>query len=230
MRLVKALLIALLINGFAIADLSFGASEALLAKQTGQQSSLTALQRIFQPRRRPAGTRGPICLITPGLRPAWISLSEIPFILSDRPLFIWQKPIARVKVIQADNNTLVWDQSLSPNSHRISYQGSPLQPGQAYQVIAFGSKNEPLNNEEDAQFIVVEANQQKEIVADLAAIETEFRNQNYSEEAIAIAKATALSKRSLLSDAFQLLDAVPNRSPELDAFLTKTASKVCNQE
>jgi hypothetical protein len=230
------LLLALLTSGAAIGTIAtngliahtlFKGFPELALNQTRPKSALERLQSIFRPRRRPGGTRGPICLITPGLRPEWLSLSEIPFVLSDRPLFVWERSVAKVELRLASNRTTIWQQILPPQSQRTVYQGPALKPGQTYQVIAFGASQNPLNTGEDAQFTVVETTQRDEIIKDLAALEAKLKQENFSSEAIAIAKATELSKRSLLSDAYQLLDALPARSPELDAFLKKISDQVC---
>jgi len=224
---ITRLLLTLLTSGVAIASFSFAYLPGSAFSQIRQKSALETLQSIFRPRRRPGGTRGPVCLITPGLRPGWVPLSAIPFVLSDRPLFVWQRPVAGVEVRLAKTNAVVWHQSLPSKTQRILYRGAPLQPGQIYQVIAFGRNNAPLNVGEDAQFRLVDASQRDETIRELAATEAKLNQRKRSAEVIVIAKAIALSNRSLLSDAYQLLDALPNRSPELTAFLTKISANVC---
>ncbi|WP_448282500.1 hypothetical protein [Phormidesmis priestleyi] len=220
---------ALLISGLMISSIFLVIPTELAFSQVKQKSALETLQGIFRPRRRPAGTRGPICLITPGLKPAWVSLSGIPFVLSDRPLFLWQQPVTRVEVRLATSNAVVWSQTLPPNSRSIFYHGTPLQSNQTYQVVAFGSKNYPLNTGEDAQFTLVSTNERARISADMAQKETELKHQNRSTEEIAIAQAIDLSKQSLLSDAFQLLYSLPDRSPKLNSFLTDIMTKACSR-
>ncbi|UBF29801.1 hypothetical protein K9N68_36865 (plasmid) [Kovacikia minuta CCNUW1] len=229
MRRIKGWLIMLTISGLAIAPLLQPFLIEFAYGQVNQQGSLAALQDIFRPRRRPGGTRGSICLITPGLRPESASLSALPSVMSDRPLLIWQKPITRVEIRHAKTNTVIWSQSLPPKSQRIRYQGNPLQPGQTYQVIAFGRYNAPLNGGEDAQFVLVNVNQRDQIIRELAATEAKLKQQNQSKESIAIAQATLLVNRSLLSDAYQLLDDLPQRSPELAAFLSQLSDRVCGK-
>lgn len=222
MRSIKGLPVAVLIGVFV--SLALPTTSAF--SQQRQKSALEILQEIFRPKPRPAGTRGPICLITPGLKPERVALSDIPIVLSDRPLFLWQQPVTRVEVQLATSGTIVWDQSLPPNSRSILYQGVPLQPGQTYQVIAFG-RNYPLNTGEDAQFTVLDTKQRSQISADLAQKETELKNQNRSAEDIAIAQASYLAQQSLFSDAFQLLYSLPEQSPKLNSFLTDITPKVC---
>ena len=224
---ITGLLLALLTSGVIVASLSFGGTPDSALGQARQRSVLETLQNIFRPRRRQGGTRGPICLITPGLRPEGMPLSETPLILNDRPLFVWQKPVARVEVRLAKTNAVVWQQMLPPQSQRLLYQGTPLQPGQTYQVVAFGRNHTPLNVGEDAQFALVDAQQRDKVIQALAATEASFKQQKRSLEEITIAKAVELSKRSLLSDAYQLLDALPKRSPKLNAFFTKLPANVC---
>ncbi|HEY9655520.1 MAG TPA: hypothetical protein V6C50_08500, partial [Crinalium sp.] len=92
---------------------------------------------------------------------------------------------------------------------------------------AFGRNHTPLNVGEDAQFALVDAQQRDKVIQALAATEASFKQQKRSLEEITIAKAVELSKRSLLSDAYQLLDALPKRSPKLNTFLTKLPANVC---
>lgn len=224
---ITGLLLALLTSGAMVASFSFRDTSNFALVQARQRSVLETLQNIFRPRRRLGGTRGPICLITPGLRPEGMPLSETPFILNDRPLFVWQKPVARVEVRLAKTKAVVWQQALPPQSQRLLYRGTPLQPGQTYQVVAFGRNHTPLNVGEDAQFTLVEAQQRDQVIQALAATEASSKQQNRSLEETAIAKAVELANRSLLSDAYQLLDALPKRSPKLSAFLTKLPAKVC---
>jgi hypothetical protein len=224
---ITGLLLALLTSGALIASLSVGYLPDSALSQTRQKSILETLQSLFRPRRRSAATRGPICLITPGLRPEGMPLSETPFVLNDRPLFVWQKPIARLEVRLARTNAVVWHHALSPQSQRLLYRGTPLQPGQTYQVVAFGRSHNPLNVGEDAQFTLVDASQRDQMSRELAATEAALKKQKRSPEEIAIAKAIELSNRSLLSDAYQLLDLLPNKSSGLEVFLAKLSAGVC---
>ncbi len=224
---ITGLLLAWLTSGVTVAVFSFGYLPDLALSQTRQKSVLETLQNIFRPKRRLGGTRGSICLLTPGLRPEGMPLSETPFIWNDRPLFVWQKTVARVEVRLAKTNAVVWQQALPPQSQRLLYRGTPLQPGQTYQVVAFGRNRTPLNVGEDAQFTLVDAQQRDKVIQALAATEASSKQQNRSLEEPAIAKAVELANRSLLSDAYQLLDALPTRSPKLSAFLTRLPTQVC---
>ena len=196
--------------------------------QERPKSPLETLEGIFRPRRKPAGTRGPICLITPGLSPEQTPLSQIPVVLSDRPLFLWAKPVARVEVRSTRTGTVVWTQTLPPDRRSVTYRGTPLQPGETYSIIAFGRQKQPLNTAEDAQFRLLDAPQRKLTTARLNRQAAELQHNALPAEHIAIAQAIDLTQKSLFSDAFQQLYGLPHRSPELTVFLTTIAAQVCS--
>lgn len=229
MHRIKRLLLILLIVAATIAAIPLEALPKPAFVQGQPPNTLDLLEDIFRPRPKPAGTRGPICLITPGVQSERSSLGEAPQIWSDRPLFVWQRPVASAAVHLANSNTVIWKQALPPDGRSLLYQGPPLQPGQTYEVIAFGRKNQPLNTGEDAQFTLLEAEQRTQIAKKLAIKAAELEQRNHSEEAIAIANAIEFTNRSLLSDALQVLYSVPNRSPRLNSFLTETSTQVCGQ-
>jgi hypothetical protein len=216
----------LLISGFAV----FGylmLPAGIGITQERQKSPLETLEGIFRPRRRPAGTRGPICLITPGLSPEQTPLSQIPVILSDRPLFLWERPVTRVEIRSTRNGAVVWQHRVQPDRRSVVYRGTPLQPGETYSVVAFGRQNQPLNAAEYTQFKLLDAQQRQRLTAILQQRAAELKHKAFAPEDIAIAQAIELTQNALFSDAFERLYSLPQRSPKLTAFLTTIATQVC---
>ncbi|HIK19121.1 MAG TPA: hypothetical protein IGS53_28090 [Leptolyngbyaceae cyanobacterium M33_DOE_097] len=164
------------------------------------------------------------------MRPKQMPFSDTPSVLSDRPLFVWRTPVARVQVQLAKNKQVVWNQILPEGTQRVVYQGQPLEAGKTYQVIAFGRQGDPLNVGEDAQFTLLSTDEREEMLQRLMALETDLDNQQKSAETIAIAKAIELSNSSLFSDAYQVLDALPQKSPQLTNFLANLPASICGKQ
>lgn len=193
-----------------------------------QQSPLERLISLFKPRQHPSGTRGAICLITPGY-------GETRAIWSDRPLFAWQaddgRDVGRIVVRQADMRTVIWSQSLAANQLSAVYQGNPLQPGQTYEVLFFYSTGEPIITDEDfnPKFTVLEASERTQIAAAWSQEETQLKAQKATPETIAIHKAIHFSQQNLWSDALQSIYLLPQKSSQLTQLIQSASAEACGE-
>lgn len=203
----------------------------VIARQNQQPSALSQLKDLFGPRRRSGGTRGGVCLITPGYRTSTL--------WSDRPLFVWKvtgnKPVERIEIRIADSNTPVWSQVISPTTNQIIYQGRALQPNQTYEVILYDATGEPLTQDADLhpRFTLMDEDQRQQIQQDLASNTKQLEPQTdagasqFSEGVIAVEKAVYLSQQELWSDALQVLYSVPERSSELQQLIEAATTEAC---
>jgi hypothetical protein len=238
MRQIQWLLPLLLISEVIFVNASplIAASPAIAAqKQSKRQSALDAFKDLFKPKPRTGASRGPGCIVTPGLVTSQLDeqpnpeLDEEPMIWSDRPLFVWDEAIGRIEVSLADDGTVVWSQSVPANARSILYAGQPLQAGQTYKVRLLDLTNTPIIQDSafDLKFMLVASQRQQEIAGTLANQEKQLRQQKATEETIALQKAIYFAEQKLWSDAFQTVYAISATSPELKTFVQTTIAKIC---
>jgi hypothetical protein len=194
------------------------------------EATLIDFQRTFEARRRRAGEgirRGLVCPLAPGIQ---------EFVLwSDRPRFLWQVDPNGVEAqsirLLTSGDEVVWEKTLARDSQTIVYDGVPLQPGQTYtwelSVKHQESKQSDVKLPTPYRFQVMEANQRNQIAAELEKHTLSLKQPDASPELIALVKANYLTEKRLLSDALQVLYAVPAPSPQLRGMLEKLTREAC---
>lgn len=189
-----------------------------------QQSPMERLINLFKPRSHPSGTRGALCLITPGY-------ADTRTVWSDRPLFLWREDAGRIVVQQAETNTVVWSQSLSTNQHSTVYQGKPLQSGQTYEIVFFDEAGQPIVTDADfnPKFTMLEAAEQTRIAAALSTEEKQLKAQKATPETIALHRAIYFSQQNLWSDALQEIYLLPQKSSQLTQFIQSASAEACGE-
>jgi hypothetical protein len=192
------------------------------AQQSDHPTVVQSLIDLFRPRRHSSGTRGTICLITPGY-------DNEHDLWSDRPLFLWKGTVGRIEVRQADTDTVIWDQALLPNHHSLIYQGPPLQPGQTYTIVFFSPSGQLMIKDPDfyPRFRILEAARRTQIATELA--QEVWQQQAVTPEAIAIAEAVYFSRQELWSDALQTVYDASQRSPSLGQFMQTAQADACGE-
>ncbi|NER48273.1 MAG: hypothetical protein F6J92_16540, partial [Symploca sp. SIO1A3] len=72
-----------------------------------------------------------LCLITPGKLRGEEEKGTIK-VWGEQPLFLWQGEMKGIEVRHLRSNKLMWQQTIGPNVHHLTYQGEALEPGQDY--------------------------------------------------------------------------------------------------
>jgi hypothetical protein len=203
-------------------------------QQSKRRSAVDVLKGLFQSKPRAGATRGPACVVTPGL-------GADQRIWSDRPLFVWaqddnptqpenDRAVGRVEVYLANDNTsVIWSQPVPANARSILYTGAPLQPGQTYKVRLLDLTNTPLIQDSafDPEFTLLTSDQRQKIASDLASQEKQLRQETAPEEMIALQKAIYFAEQQLWSDAFQTAYTITTPPPALKAFIQTTIAERC---
>lgn len=190
-------------------------------------SILKAIMSLFKTPENRLITRGDqICLLSPGKLGKQI-------IWSDRPLFIWQgtTPQSEINLYSAASNydyqqdeQLIWQETILPNTETIGYAGEKLQPGFTYdwEIISHQKTDRP-------SIILMEQSQRDLISAELTAIENQLEATDANTEEIAIAKADYFIRQKLGSDALQQLYTVENPSSNLTEQIENIEQYLCQR-
>jgi hypothetical protein len=191
------------------------------------QSDLQALQTTFAQRRRERKegvSRGGVCGVAPG------QIDKVFTLWSDRPLFLWQSDrqvsLSSVQIFQASTDERVWKQTLSPADQSALYTGKPLQPGQIYSwQLTFLQAGRPRTQE--YRFRILPAAQRDSIALELQRLTQPLQKSKATAEAIALRQSRYLVDRGLLSDALQVLSAVPQPSAATQEMLQGVIRSAC---
>jgi hypothetical protein len=194
------------------------------------QSDLQALQTTFAQRRRERKegvSRGGVCGVAPG------QIDKVFTVWSDRPLLLWQSDrqvsLSSVQIFQASTDEMVWKQALNPTDQNALYTGKPLQPGQIYSwQLTFLQAGRSRTQE--YRFRILPATQRDAIALELQRLTQPLQKSKATAEAIALRQSRYLADRGLLSDALQVLVAVPQPSADTQAMLQGVIRSACGGE
>ena len=177
---------------------------------------------VFRRPKKQRGGRGDICLISPG-QPVSSTVEEI---WSDKPLFTWQ--LQKGNATQIEVSETQWKGKINPGQTNITYNGTPLQPGQTYTwrlntVSDFPKKSILF------QFKLMEPQKRANITNELTKLETKLKRQGASAEKIAMEKANYFAQKELWSDVIQQLYSISNPSAELKQTIKQIQDSSCKQ-
>ncbi|MCG5059061.1 MAG: hypothetical protein KA714_14025 [Limnoraphis sp. WC205] len=177
------------------------------------------------PESQDGGSRGPaLCPLTP------VDEGTGTEVLSDRPTLIWQGQLARVELYPHNDEKVIWRQDVSETDQRVQYSGEALKPGQTYDLMMFETVSDtfPLPSVQ-VTFTVIDGEKRQQVNQALEQLNRELRQQNASEETLALARFNYLAKNKLWSDALTEAFSVQNPSSDLQELLQKTIpQKFCN--
>ena len=160
----------------------------------------------------PKGSR-PIaaqCLISPA-----VSGSIKTTIWHNQPIFVWQGELGHFKVVNTENEEILWEYTPSVGENYARYAGAPLHAGQAYkwQIYESERSDSPLHF---PKFEIVDAVTQQGIKNDLAKIDEDMgSDRETTNELLAISKAQYFIERSQAIDAIQMLFSVEEPTQDL---------------
>jgi hypothetical protein len=178
-----------------------------------------------RPRRRLAG-RGGICVVSPGL------LERNNTLWTLEPLFLWRSDpntiVPERLEVSDDTGKIVWETSLTPTAQSALYAGEPLIPGQVYQWRLEWSR-QGMNEAMDYSFEILNSARREQIYQGLQDLAQQTPS-GISSEAVANAQATFLldQPEELWSDAFQIMQALSNTSPEAQQTLSTWIDIACD--
>ncbi|MDX2214268.1 MAG: hypothetical protein SFY66_13345 [Oculatellaceae cyanobacterium bins.114] len=191
-----------------------------VAQDSSTPPSIQDVITILEREEPPLGSRGDLCAVSPGL------LGETDIIWSDRPTFAWRGETGHIILRSVNNPTPLWQQSLSSGTQSISYNGTPLTPGQVYEW----ELDTASGIGQQYTFEVMGGQERDRITRELQALENQLKTAGESTEAIAIARARYFAEQRLWSDAFQALQSISNPSSDLTEGMTHMTNYLCGTE
>ncbi len=177
-----------------------------------KSSILEAIWKLFKARKAEESmtlrsTSTAICPIGPSL------FENAILIYSDRPLFIWQGKLKKVKINLYNSpfsldteQEIIWSKSINDEFQNIPYKnipytGKPLQPGKIYEweIVTDYQSGRPIS------FKIMDAQERDIISKELAQLETELTTLDATKEEIILTKAKYFAEKGLWLDALQQL-------------------------
>lgn len=189
-----------------------------------QRSTWQAILTILKGRRETTGgSRGEVCLISPGL------LEEKNIIWSDQPLFLWQVnnfPL-EIRLYSPFNpqqeQEVIWRQDVN-EIQGIQYIGQPLEPGKIYDWEIF---NLVSKSRQRRSFQVMDIEERNLISQELKNLESQLIIEQATEEEIALEKAKYFAQLNLWSDMLQTISSVQHPSSELTKIRQEIFTYLC---
>ncbi|ERT09026.1 hypothetical protein M595_0950 [Lyngbya aestuarii BL J] len=171
------------------------------------------------------GSRGgPLCPLTPLDEATGIE------VWNDRPTFVWQGQLMRVELYDQNEDESIWSQDLAEDDQQVQYTGDPLKPGQTYNLMLYEtvSDNFPFPATQ-VTFTVMDGEKRQQVSQALEQLNRELKQQNASEEIIALVRFNYLAENQLWSDALAEAFSVENPTKELQELREKAIpQKFCN--
>lgn len=186
------------------------------------ESAWMGFSRWFQRKKPPFAGRGGDCVISP------IIDKEPVKIWNDRPIIIWNGKTNTIGMFSGSADKVIWKQKINENTKenlKLQYTGEALQPGQVYEWRLL---TEDLQSTQTRPFQILKPIQRNQITADLRTLQAKLKSEGANAEAIAMRRAEFFTQRDLQSDALQELFSVQNPSPELQAFIQKVTTAICD--
>ena len=133
----------------------------------------------------------------------------------NQPTFVWQGELGHFKVVNTENDEVLWEYTPSAEETHIRYAGVPLHAGQYYKWQIYESEHSD-SAQYFPEFKIVDAETHQDIENHLATIDEEMASTpEVTDEAIAISKAQYFIDESLEIDAIQTLFSVEDPTQDL---------------
>jgi len=140
-----------------------------------------------------------LCLITPGKLRGEEEKGTIQ-VWGEQPLFLWQGEIKGIEVRHLRSNKLMWQQTIDPNVHHLTYQGEALESGQDYYWWGI----EPGNKRSTRViFRLMEPEKRDRITGELAELENQLKAEKASVSEVILARVNYFADQELWSDALR---------------------------
>ncbi|WP_071515484.1 hypothetical protein [Geitlerinema sp. PCC 9228] len=162
----------------------------------------------------PLVNRGDICAIAPR--------NEI---WHQQPVFVWQGELVKVEVQPRNRrDTVLWSQPVTPDDSHVVYDGDPLQPGKAYDWVAFLGENAVL----EVPFQVSPYATRAQHWGNVRDLETKLQQQGANANEIALHRAQYFQQQGWRSDVIQEAFSVANPSEELQQVRRRWQTSICS--
>ncbi len=163
----------------------------------------------------PGGSRGSFCAIAP------FSPNETIEVFSDKPIFIWQGKVTRIRVKISGSEEISWSVKVDDGDRNKMYGGNELKAGQSYDVFF-------LPEETPYPFRVIDGDRGENIQADLEALAADG---DATAEEVALQRASYFLEEGLLLDALREMLSVENPSVELEEAIGQISTAIfCEAE
>jgi hypothetical protein len=166
---------------------------------------------------RTAGTRGGICIVAPAKGKIW----------HQKPVFVWQGELAKIEVQPRHRrDTVVWRKEVTANDSHVVYDGEPLQPGNAYNLVVFLGENPAL----EVPFQILPYATRAQHWGKIHEMETNLKQQGATDREIALHRAQYFQQQGWQSDVIQEAFSVANPSDQLQKIRQLWQAEYCSQE
>jgi hypothetical protein len=209
--------------------LSTKSKERDLIISQNKQTNVSPAQRlieVFRRRKRPGGTQGEFCSISPSInyRTTW----------SDRPLFVWQGTVTQIEVRLSDNQSVLWTHTVTEEEQRqqqVLYGGSALKPDQTYfYVYTYQTKDQgqTIDQTKSIQLDILSSESPKRRLIEAKLAELDNQKQNLSAEEYILKRSEIFAEQNLWLDVFREVYSLQNPSPEWDKIRQEQRPTLCN--
>lgn len=218
---IKGISYLLLTTSLVLASVKLGLTAPIHPNLSWRTIRQELLNRKEDP---PLGSRGQLCLITPEHQ------ENLTQVWHNRLLFVWQGKIGGIGIRQANNDQIIWRQSITVSQteslNRVAYTGEPLAPGQTYHWLIFDQADdrEPIRF---IPFTILDGKQRDRIRVRLIILAAQLREKGATAEEMALERANYFSKQELWSDALQEVYRVDNPSTELETMIGELSTQLC---
>ncbi|HEY9647863.1 MAG TPA: hypothetical protein V6C88_15915 [Chroococcidiopsis sp.] len=194
-------------------------SSSATARTGGLSNLLADITSLLARDEPPLGSRGTLCLVSPGL----IRNANV---WSDRPLFVWQEDegsIDQIIVRDFSSDAVIWQAQLNPGDRAVTYGGPPLQAGQLV-IWELSSGGDSLMR---GTFELIAAGDRTRIETEVDALEQQLKTSGASTATIAAEQARYFAGEGLWSDTIQTLYSLRQASPDIANTLDAIIDDVC---
>lgn len=174
--------------------------------------------------RRPGTSRGEICLIAP------VSLNqpgETVKLWSRTPQFLWRGKVGKFE-LQLEDNTVIWTGVPVPSDRdlkTLTYDGQPLQPGQNYRLIVFGSDLQPRYR---LRLQGVPEHTHATLTQALQSLEQQASERKLSASKTTLAQINYFADQQLWTDALQVAFTKKPVSQEIRRYRVSVKEALCD--
>lgn len=190
-------------------------AETTSQEQNPQTSILEQIRNAITDKKPPVkegggGSRGNFCAIAP------FSANETIEVFRDKPIFVWQGKVKRIRVKISGSEDNLWSVKVDDRERNKMYDGDELQLGETYEVLFFTEGDR-------YPFRVIDGDRRESIQADLEALAADG---DATAEEVALQRASYFLEEGLLMDALREMLLVENPSVELEEAMGRISTAV----
>lgn len=162
---------------------------------------------------RTLGNRNGLCIVAPSGN-----------IWHQKPVFIWYGELAKLEVQTQSSDTVVWRKEVTANDSHVIYDGEPLQPGKAYNLVVFLDKNPAW----EVPFQILPYATRAQHWGNIHELENNLKQQGADTNEIALYRAQYFQQQGWQSDVIQEAFSVANPSDQLQEIRRRWQTEYCS--